>query len=249
MISVVLPAYNESDMLPTTVSDVDAYLNARKEPYEIIIVENGSTDNTSHVGRTLSKEYESVRFFHESMADYGNALRKGFRESTGDIVVNFDVDFYDTDFLERAVTIIRNSERNRPSIVVGSKRTVGAHDERPPLRRLATFVFSSLLRVGFGLGVTDTHGVKAFHRASVAPYESECHFGIDLFDTELILRCERAGLVVHEIPVSVKESRPARSGLLSRIPRTLAGLCSMRLLFIKESFVRRANSMHAKMHM
>src|SRR5436189_88758 len=78
-----------------------------------------------------------------------------------------------------------------PVIVVGSKRTVGAHDERPPLRRLATFVFSTLLRFGFGLGVTDTHGVKAFHRASVAPFEEECHFGVDLFDTELILRCEQ----------------------------------------------------------
>lgn len=79
--------------------------------------------------------------------------------------------------------------------------------------------------------MTDTHGVKAFHRASVSPYEAECHFGIDLFDTELILRCERAGLVVNEIPVTVKESRPARSGLLSRVPRTLKGLLTMRMLF------------------
>lgn len=249
MISIVLPAYNEYDTLPTTVSDVDTYLLARKEPYEIIIVENGSTDNTADVGQELSEQYPAVVFFKESIADYGNALRRGFRESHGDIIVNFDVDFYDVDFLERAVTIIRETDHARPSIVVGSKRTIGANDERPPLRRLATFVFSTILRVGFGLGVTDTHGVKAFHRSSVAPFEEQCHYTIDLFDTELILRCERAGLVVHEIPVSVKESRPARSGLMSRIPRTLKGLLSMRFLFIKESFVRRANARHVKMHL
>lgn len=152
MISVVLPAYNESLMLPTTVSDVDEFLASRNEEYEIIIVENGSTDDTTAVAKKLAGEYEKVHYFHQALADYGVALRKGFQESHGDIVVNFDVDFYDTDFLERAVTLIRETKHQRPSIVVGSKRTIGAHDERPPVRRLATFVFSSLLRIGFGLG-------------------------------------------------------------------------------------------------
>jgi glycosyltransferase involved in cell wall biosynthesis len=248
MISVVLPAFNESETLRSTVSDVNAYMKNRGEDYEIIMVENGSTDNTAEIAEKLAKKYKFAHYFHQPLADYGNALRRGFRESQGDIVVNFDVDFYDLDFLERAINLIRNTHDNRPSIVVGSKRSVGARDERPILRRCATFVFSSLLRFGFGLGVTDTHGVKAFHRASVAPYEEQCHFGIDLFDTELILRCEQAGLVVNEIPVTVKESRPARSGLLSRVPRTLLGLTKMKLLFIKESFVRRTQRSHVKMH-
>lgn len=248
MISVVLPAFNESNTLQNTVKDVDDYLLSRNEPYEIVIVENGSTDDTAKLARKLSKKFKAVKYFHEPVADYGLALRKGFQESNGDVIVNFDVDFYDLDFLERAVNLIRNTKHHRPSVVVGSKRAIGANDQRSPLRRLATFVFSTLLRIGFGLGVTDTHGVKAFHRASVAPLEQDCHFGIDLFDTELILRCERAGLVVNEIPVSVKESRPARSALLSRIPRTLAGLGMMKMLFIKESFVRREGPLHAKMH-
>lgn len=248
MISVVLPAYNESETLPTTVADVHEFLAARNEDFQIVIVENGSTDDTREVARGLFETYPEVDYFHQLYADYGNALRIGFEHSKGDVVVNFDVDFYDFDFLERAVTLIRETQHNRPSIVVGSKRAVGARDERTVLRRFATLVFSTLLRVGFGLGVTDTHGIKAFHRASVAPLVADCHFGIDLFDTEVILRCERAGLVVNEIPVTVKESRPARSPLLSRIPRTLSGLAKMRLLFIKESFVRRSGTVHAKMH-
>ncbi len=248
MISVVLPAYNESDTLDGTVGAVHEYLSTRKEDFQIVIVENGSTDNTTEVARKLTEKFKHVEYYHQPLADYGKALRRGFEESSGDVVVNFDVDFFDLDFLERAVTLIRQTHHNRPSIVVGSKRAVGARDERTGLRRLATFVFSTLLRVGFGLGVTDTHGIKAFHRASVSPFVSECHFGIDLFDTELILRCERAGLVVNEIPVTVKESRPARSALLSRIPRTLSGLAQMRILFIKESFVRRSDTVHAKMH-
>lgn len=249
MISVVLPAYNESEMLSETINTVHSFLTAREEEFQIIIVENGSTDNTSEIGKELSKTMSNVDFFHSPIADYGSALRKGFQNANGDIVVNFDVDFYDLDFLERAVGLIRNTKKNRPSVVVGSKRAIGARDDRSALRRLATLVFSSILRFGFGLGVTDTHGIKAFHRASVAPLEALCHFGSDLFDTELILRCEKNGLVVNEIPVAVKESRPARSPLLSRIPRTLVGLASMRILFIKESIVRRDSQNHAKMHL
>ncbi|MFN8015056.1 MAG: glycosyltransferase [Acidimicrobiia bacterium] len=247
MISVVLPAYNESETLENTVTDIFKFLKKRKEDFEIIIVENGSLDSTLKIAEKLSETHPNVRSFHESLADYGNALRKGFREAKGEIVVNFDVDFYDLDFLERAVSMIRNSKSNSPSIVVGSKRAVGAKDERGLLRRIATLVFSTILRIGFGLGVTDTHGVKAFHRSSVAPFEEECHFGIDLFDTELILRCEKAGLVVNEIPVAVKESRPARSSILARVPRTLKGLAHLRILFFKESIVRRRDQIHVKM--
>ena len=249
MISVVLPAFNESSMLNATVDSVFNYLQARDEDFQIVIVENGSTDNTGEIGQKLADSSENIDFYHSPIADYGTALRKGFQNARGDIVVNFDVDFIDLDFLERAVSLIRNTKRNRPAIVVGSKRAIGARDERSSIRRLATLVFSSILRFGFGLGVTDTHGIKAFHRASVAPLETQCHFGSDLFDTELILRCERDGLIVNEIPVVVIESRPARSPLLSRIPRTLKGLAAMRILFIKESFVRRNKTAPAKMHM
>lgn len=249
MISVVLPAYNESEILPKTVEDIHAHLSERNEPFQIIVVENGSTDDTFAVAESLAKKFAGVEAHHQELANCGNAMRKGFQVAKGDVVVNFDVDFYDLDFLERAVTIIRETKNNRPSVVVGSKRAVGSRDERPAIRRLATFTFCTILRVGFGMGVTDTHGVKAFHRASVAPLEAECHFGVDIFDTELVLRCERAGLTVHEIPVAVRESRPARSPLFTRIPRTLMGLTRMRILFLKESIVRRQSKVHAKMPM
>ncbi len=239
MISVVLPAYNESETLENTTSNIVTYLMSRKEDFEVIIVENGSSDNTKEIGENLSKKYNEVKFFSENNADYGRALRRGFREASGDVVVNFDVDFYDFDFLERAVQMIRESKDHRPAIVVGSKRAEGANDNRSLLRRLATFAFSSLLKFGFGLGVSDTHGVKAMHRSSVSDIEKHCAFTVDLFDTELILRCERNGIIVSEIPVTVEESRPARSNLISRIPRTLLGLTKMRFLFFYEAIFRR----------
>jgi len=84
-----------------------------------------------------------------------------------------------------------------------------------------------MLRVGFGLKVTDTHGMKALVREPLLPVVAQCRYGRDLFDTELILRAERAGLVVAEIPVDVEELRPARTSVIRRIPRTLSGLTQL----------------------
>ena len=102
------------------------------------------------------------------------------------------------------------------------------------MRRLATATFSTLLRVGFGLHVSDTHGIKAMRRAAVEPYARACTSGQDLFDTELILRVERAGLRTAEIPVLVTELRPARSSLLKRVPRTLRGLVKLRITLFRD---------------
>jgi glycosyltransferase AglD len=125
-----------------------------------------------------------------------------------------------------------------PAIVVGSKRGEGANDNRDPIRKLATLVFSTILRVVFGLKVSDTHGIKAMQRVVVEPYARICTFGQDLFDTELILRVERAGLRTAEIPVEVRELRPARSTFVTRVPRTLRGLCRLRWALWKESRAR-----------
>jgi hypothetical protein len=154
----------------------------------------------------------------------------------GDAVVNFDADYLDLDFLTAATE--RVLAPGGPAIVVGSKRAAGAHDTRAPLRKIATWVFGTILRVLFGLRVSDTHGMKAMCRAAVLPYAERCSSGQDLFDTELILRVERAGLGTQEIPVTVHELRPARSSFLSRVPRTLRGLCKLRIALWKEARAR-----------
>jgi hypothetical protein len=118
--------------------------------------------------------------------------------------------------------------------VVGSKRGEGATDDRSALRKLATAVFSTTLRVGFGLHVSDTHGIKAMRRDAVEPFARACQSGQDLFDTELILRVERAGLRTAEIPVGVTELRPARTSIVKRVPRTLLGLVRLRIVLHRE---------------
>jgi glycosyltransferase involved in cell wall biosynthesis len=226
-VSVVMPAFNEAEILETSIGDVVEGLHTRRVSFEVVIVENGSTDGTYLLAHDLADKYQEVRVERESAPDYGRALRTGLLAARGNAVVNFDADYYDLDFLEEAVAWVGAS--GGPAIVVGSKRARGAQDTRPPLRKLVTLTFSTILRLVFGLRVSDTHGMKAMRRADVDPLARRCRFGKDLFDTELILRAERAGLRTGEIPVAVVERRPARTSILRRVPRTLLGLVMLRL--------------------
>jgi glycosyltransferase involved in cell wall biosynthesis len=225
-ISVVMPAFNEAEILATSVKDVVAAMRGRSRSFELIIVENGSTDRTLEIANDVASSFPEVRVEHRDDADYGQALRAGLLIAAGDAVVNFDTDYYDVDFLDAAAA--RVLAPGGPAIVVGSKRAEGATDTRSPVRKAATAVFSTLLRVVFRLKVSDTHGMKAMRRAAVEPLARKCKFGQDLFDTELILRAERAGLATAEIPVDVHELRPARTSIVRRVPRTLLGLAKLR---------------------
>lgn len=223
MLSVILPAYNEAEILAATVDDLHAGLTARGS-FEIVVVENGSTDATPRIAADLASRYPEVRVLTRARADYGAALRAGLLAADGDVSAVFNVDCYDLAFLDAALAVVDRGEGDGPALVVGSKRAPGSHDERPLTRRLGTEMFARLLRAGFGLRISDTHGMKVLATRALRPVVGRCTFGHDLFDTELVVRAERAGVPLGELPVSVAESRPARTPFLGRVPRTLVGL-------------------------
>lgn len=227
-----MPAYNEADLLARAVGDVVEGMRRLGDPFEVLVVENGSRDGTAGIADGLAAEHPEVGALHLPDPDYGEALRAGLLAARGDVVVNFDVDYYDLTFVTDARA--RLAAPDAPAVVVGSKRAEGARDERTALRRLVTGVFSAILRIGFGLRVSDTHGMKAMRRDAVEPFARACHSGTDLFDTELVLRAERAGLGIVELPVVVVEQRPSRSPIWRRVPRTVWGLVRLRVLLWRD---------------
>jgi glycosyltransferase involved in cell wall biosynthesis len=226
VLSVVFPAHNEEPYLEAAVRAVADGLASRGLEGEIFVVENGSTDGTAALAERLTHELPAVHAISLGKADYGAALRAGFLAAHGDVVVNFDVDYYDLAFLDAALALLDRD--GGPAIVVGSKRATGAVDARAWPRRLVTTVFSVILRRGFGLRVSDTHGMKAMRRAPLVPLARTCVLDAELFDTELIIRAERAGLVTAEVPVTTVETRPARTPITRRIPRAITGLVRLR---------------------
>lgn len=227
-ISVVTPAHNEADYLEASLAAIVGGLRAAGRSFEVVVCENGSTDRTVEVATAAAAAYPEVRVLSRPEADYGRALRAGFLEARGDLVVTFDVDLVDLGFLDQALAL------TDADVVIGSKRGPGSDDTRPLARRIVTGTFSALLRHGFGLRASDTHGMKVLRRSTMADLVAACRSGADIFDTELVLRAERAGRRIREVPVRVAEQRPPRTGIAGRIPRTLAGLARLRVSLWRE---------------
>jgi glycosyltransferase AglD len=231
VISIVMPAHDEAPFIAAAVREVAEGMRSRG-PFEVMVIENGSMDATADVAKALMEEVPELRVLSLGVPDYGKALRMGFLAAQGETVAFFDVDYYDLAFLDRAMVLMEGP--GGPAVVVGSKRGEGALDTRPWPRRMVTLVFSTILKVGFGLGVSDTHGMKVLRREPLVPLAEVCRFGTDLFDTELILRAERAGFKSGEVPVIVQELRPSRSSIAKRIPRTMANLVRLRIYLWKD---------------
>jgi glycosyltransferase involved in cell wall biosynthesis len=221
-ITIVVPVYNEAAFIPEALPKLIASVEGAGVPYTIRIVENGSTDGTAEVAR---KAAGSVNVVVDSLPepDYGAAMRRGFLEADSDWVVNFDIDYFSADFLRRLL-----SQPDDIDLVIASKRDPGSEDRRPFIRRLATGVFNVLLTLILQSNVTDTHGMKGFRRKLVDDLAPQVVSTEDLFDTELVIRAERAGYRIAEVPVVVEEMRTAKSSLVKRAPRTVLGLIRMR---------------------
>ena len=217
-VSIVIPVYNEEGILHSSVVDLVSRLDDLKWSYEILLAENGSKDRTIAIGEELSQRYPQVQIHSASVPDYGRALKEGIQRARGKFVICDEIDLCDTDFYQRALEVL---EPDHADLVVGSKVMKGAEDRRPALRHAATLVINGMLRVLVGFHGTDTHGLKAFRRERLLGTIDRCQLGRDLFASEFVIRAEREGKRVTEIPIRIVEKRPPSINLFKRVPKVL----------------------------
>lgn len=229
-LSVIVPVFNERDLLVPVVEELLIRLGEVEPDFELILSQNGSTDGSAELADELAQRYAPVKVVHHPRPDYGRALQNGFVAARGDALAHFSVDFIDLDFLRAALPLLATYD-----MVLGSKHLVASTDRRPPLRRYGGRAFHWLVRMLFGLPVMDTHGIKALRRDHLQGLIARCREGGALFDTELILRAHRAGLRMKEVPVSVEESRPTRYGVTRRAVGALIGLARLRVALWRET--------------
>ena len=223
-VTIVIPVYNEEAILQSAVVDLVDRLDAFDWSYELLLAENGSKDATVQVAQELSERFEGVNTFSSATPNYGAALKEGILKATGEFVMCDEIDLCDTDFYKRALELL---ETHRADLVVGSKAMAGASDERPFVRRLATQVINGMLRVSLGFKGTDTHGLKAFRRSALVETARSCLVDKDLFASEFVIRAERGGIRVVEIPIRVLEKRQPSIHLFRRVPNVLKNMAKL----------------------
>jgi len=217
--SIVLPAYNESVRIASTLDQILSHADKREWSFEVIVVNDGSTDDTAQIVETYTRKYPALRLLENpGNRGKGYSVRQGMFEARGDILLFSDADLSspiaEADQLFAAI-------HQGADIAIGS-RWLNADTQikrQPPHRQLFGRIFNVMLRLGLGLTFKDTQcGFKAFTRNAaqrVFPLQRIERWG---FDPELLYLARTFGLTVAEVPVawSHREGthlRPLRDGI------------------------------------
>lgn len=133
-VSIVIPCYNEEAILEKNINSIISYLKEKEEKYnwEIVIINDGSKDETGAIANSLAMD--NVRVIHHPMnLNLGNALKTGFKNSKGDIIVVLDIDLsYSVDHIEKLVDKIIESSAD---IVIASPYMPGGKVTAVPFTR------------------------------------------------------------------------------------------------------------------
>lgn len=220
-LSLVIPAYNEALRLPAFLERTDRHLKMRGKPYEVIVVDDGSRDDTAALVTELSCRLSHIRLIRSAQnTGKGAAVRLGMREAKGRLRLFADADgataIEELTSLQLAIT--RGAD-----LAIGS-RTLASRDTRYTVlarrhRSVLGFFFNAVVRrLGLG-GIHDTQcGFKLFRQEVAEDLFSVANVDRYGFDLELLYIAKRRGYGIAEVPVNWADQpgskvRPVRDGL------------------------------------
>lgn len=216
-LTILTPVHNEVETIEQFIENACSFLKKNKIDGELILVENGSSDKTFEKASSKMKTQKFLRVLKISgQGNKGKALKLGFLEAKGDFIVTLDADLWDADFVLKSLGNLENYD-----IVVGSKSLAKSKDDRPLASRLMNVGYNFIMKVLFDFQGTESHAKLSFRKEKILPLVKKCKTEDLVFDTELILRGERAGLTKLEIPTVVKETRPRRFSLKTQTYKTV----------------------------
>ena len=211
-LSLIIPAYNEAERLVSTLSSAIAFLDSRSWSYEIIVVDDGSTEGRGVLVDDFARRFPQVRPLHnESNRGKGFSIRVGVSQGSGEVVGFIDADDKtDLAALDGAMAHLRQGCDG----IIGD-RTLANSDIAIPRRRYRQWgsnLFRWLMRRSVGLGAfPDTQCGFKFFRAEVARdlFQRQQIDGY-MFDVEILLLAARAGYEIKRLPVRWRDDPDSR---------------------------------------
>lgn len=210
--SVVIPAYNEADRIDQTLETVLAYLAAQQYGAEVIVVNDGSSDDTLALARAWENRHEMLHVVDIPHAGKAAAVRRGVKRASSDLIAFLDADLATPiDYLEP----FRETIASGYDVVIGSREGTGASRiGEPAFRHVIGRVFNGLVRVLLLPGIQDTQcGFKLFTRDAARDLFTTSHLyaneqngangaRVTAFDVELLVIAKRRGYRVQVAPVT-----------------------------------------------
>jgi dolichyl-phosphate beta-glucosyltransferase len=200
-LSIIVPAYNEERRLPKTLPRIVAFLQAQDYPGEVIVVDDGSVDNTAKVVEEMAAQLPFITLIKNEHRGKGYAVKTGMLAAEGDYLFLCDADLSMP--IEEVAKFVPPALEEY-DVAIGSREIEGAvrYDE-PSLRHLMGRVFNFLVRLLAVRGFEDTQaGFKCFRREAahdLFPYQTMDGFG---FDVEILFLAQKRHYRIVEIPIN-----------------------------------------------
>ena len=213
-VTLVLPAYNESERIEQAVSKAINELKTIASSYEVIIAEDGSTDGTDSIANRLTHVFDSVIHLHsDKRLGRGEALKRAFKESHGQILSFIDVDM-STDIKHLKLLIEAISDGFDFS--TGSRMHPESTVSRTWMRQLLSQTYNAFIRLLFKTGISDHQcGFKAFKKTSLLEIIDDVEDNHWFWDTEILVLGIRKGYKIKEIPITWTAGKGTKVKLLS----------------------------------
>jgi dolichyl-phosphate beta-glucosyltransferase len=228
-LSMVIPAYNEARRLPPTLARLRDYLEAGPDTYEVLVVDDGSTDDTVSVAQAVAREWPKLEVLTlPQNQGKGAAVREGMLHARGALRAFSDADL-STPIEE--LPRLRSHLGGACHVAIASRDAPGSDIQvhQPRWREFMGRTYNRILRLLVLPGIRDTQcGFKLFTseaaEACFAPLET-FRFG---FDAEVLVRARRRGWEIAEVPVRWRHVEESRVGGIGDALRMLYDLVRLR---------------------
>lgn len=199
-VTAIIPVFNDRRSLETAIPRSVETLSRITEQFELIVAEDGSTDGSAGLVKEYEQKDPRIRLLHsDERLGRGKALNRAISESRGTIVCYYDVDLAtDIRHLPELILTIREGA----DIATGSRLIPGSDIVRSGGREIASRSYNFLVRLFLGSRIYDHQcGFKAFNKEKVVRILPAVRSNHWFWDTELLVRAQRNGLIVREFPV------------------------------------------------
>ena len=207
-LSIVIPAYNEQPNLASTLRDIAQYLKAKNYNYEVIVVNDGSRDNTASIATSHATLFRYFTLL-ENTANQGKgySVKKGVLAACGELVLFMDADNSTRiDQIEKLIAAIQEGY----DVVIASRRVPGAVIEirQPFYRTIPGNIYIFLSRLILGVSVNDYNcGFKLYKKKAAQSLFAQLTRRDWSFDSELIYLSSQFGFKIKEVPVRWQDKK------------------------------------------
>ncbi len=228
-LTVVVPAYNEAKRIGTSLERIRAYLSRKDYPWEILVVDDGSSDETNAIVARVLADCNGKVLRYAPNRGKGHAVRYGMLRASGRLVLFSDADLAtpieELDTLQKAI-------ENGADVAIGSRDVPGARLERRQslIRELGGKLFNRCVQLFAVPGIRDTQcGFKLFTSEAAANIFSLCTIDNFSFDVEVLYLARRLGYRIAEVPVTWRHQEGSKVRLWRDAPRMLRTLMRIRM--------------------